>query len=60
MRKLLLGVGLMAVSRYLGNRRGPGLLGLLAPQALLGVALASAATELLGRSPRRPPPPQKA
>jgi hypothetical protein len=55
MRKLLLGFGLMAVSRYLGHRRGPGLLGLLAPQAMLGVALASAATELLGRRSRRTP-----
>jgi hypothetical protein len=60
MRKLLLGFGLMAVSRYLGNRRGPGLLGLLAPKAMLGVALASAATELLARPARRTPPPHKA
>ncbi len=60
MRKLLLGFGLMAVSRYLGGRRRPGLLGLLSPQSLLGVALAGAAGELLNRRTSRPAaPPQK-
>jgi hypothetical protein len=57
MRKLLLGFGLMAVSRYLGQPR-PGLLGFLAPRAMLGAMLAGAATELLGR--RRAPARQKA
>ena len=55
MRKFLLGFGLMAISKYLGGRRRPGLLGLLAPQSLLGVMLAGAAAELLGRKARRPP-----
>jgi hypothetical protein len=59
MRKLLLGFGLLAVSRYLGGHRRPGLLGLLAPQSLLGVMLAGAAGELLNRRrPRHAAPPQ--
>jgi hypothetical protein len=53
MRKLLLGFGLLAVSRYLGGRRRPGWRGMLSPQSLLGVALASAAGELLGRRTSR-------
>lgn len=59
MRKLLLGVGLMAVGRMLGRGQPVGLRRLLSLRSLAAVIAGAAATELLNRhsKPQPVPPP---
>jgi hypothetical protein len=57
MRKLLLGVGLMAVGRMLGRSQPLGLRGLLSLRSLAAVIAGAAATELLSRHRAQPAPP---
>jgi hypothetical protein len=57
MRKLLLGVALMAVNRILARRVPSGWRGLLSPRGMMGTIIAAAAGELLARrAPRRSHP----
>lgn len=61
MRKLLLGIGLMAVGRLLGRGQPAGFRGLLSVRALAALIAGAAATELLNRhrtqsAPPAPPP----
>jgi hypothetical protein len=59
MRKLFLGLGLLALNRIVSRRAPAGWRGLLSLQGLAGAVLTAAAAELLGDR-RKPTPPQGA
>lgn len=56
MRKLLLGLGLMAVGRMLGRGQPGGLRRFLSLRSLAAVMVGAAATQLMNRHQTTPPP----
>jgi hypothetical protein len=60
MRKLLLGIGLMAAGRLLGRGAPVGLRGLFSLRSLAAIIAGAAASELLNRHKTQPAPPPPA
>ena len=58
MRKLLLGIGLMAVGRMLGRGQPAGLRRFLSLRSLAAMIAGAAATQLMSRH-QAPPPPKR-